>query len=212
MSFNRTAEAEVVVPSRAPSRSATERSEPRRARSQPVPTSAPKAKAKAKSMPLPPPEASRPARAEVSDISRFRSMSHRDKNIKLLELARRALRTKHPGLRDPNDVTKVLVHPGERNFTGHTERFMHDPQYCQQLRAAGCVDAQGKLARWTKDERGKDVYKDFEEVVAQERAGKGAQKGKGRGPSSKPSSAPSSSSSRGWEGSSSWNWRGSSWR
>ena len=136
-------------------------------------------------------------------------MSGRDKNLKLFDLARAALRKKHPGLRDPNDVTQWLVSPGSRNFTGHSERFRDDLEYRQLMLESGCVDRNGRLARWTKDDQGKDCFKDFEAIVAQERSQKGGQKGKGHGPTM-PSSAPSSSSSQSW-GSSSWNWQGSSW-
>ena len=149
-------------------------------------------------------------KAEVNDVRQFRQMSARDKNLKLFELARTALRKKHPGLKDPNDVTKWLVTPGSRNFTGHSERFRDDLEYRQLMLDSGCVDRNGRLARWTKDNQGKDCFRDFEAIVAQERAEKGVQKGKGRGPSV-PSSAPSSSSSQSW-GSSSWNWQGSSWQ
>ena len=142
-------------------------------------------------------------------------MSGRDKKLKLIELARTALRKKHPGLKDPNDVTKWLVVPGSRKFTGHSERFRDDPEYRKLLQDSGCVDRNGKLTLWTKDDHGNDVFKDFEEVIAQERAQKGMQlpsnqgKGKGRVPSM-PMSAPSSSSSQSW-GSSSWNWQRYSW-
>ena len=206
LSFKRPASS--GVPTSAPvakahNRPATERSEPPQARPTSRPTSAPKAKA------TPPPrEEPLAEKAEVNDVRRFRQMSARDKNLKLFELARTALRKKHPGLKDPNDVTKWLVHPGSRKFTGHSERFRDDLEYRQLMLDSGCVDQHGKLARWTKDSQGRDEYRDFEAVVAQERE-KGAQKGKGRGPSV-PSSAPASSSSHSW-GSSSWNWRGSSW-
>ena len=135
-------------------------------------------------------------------------MSGRDKKVKLIELARTALRKKHTGLKDPNDVTKWLVVPGSRKFTGHTERFQDDLEYRKLMQDSGCVDRNGKLTMWTKDDYGNDVFKDFEEVIAQERAQKGCirvKKGKGRG-SPVPKSAPSSSSSQSWS-SSSWNWQ-----
>ena len=194
------------VPSSAPvakasTRPATERLEPSQARPSSKPSAAPtvpKAKVALR------PNQDRD-RAAVTDVRQFRWMSHRDKNLKLLELARSALRKPHPGLRDRNDVTKWAIAPGSRKFTGHSERFRDDMEYRQLLVESGCVDSDGKLARWTKDAQGKDCYKDFEAVVAQENEG-GASKGEGRGLSS----APSSASSNSWS-SSSWNWRGSSW-
>ena len=151
-----------------------------------------------------------------NDVRQFSQMSGRDKKVKLLELARTALRKKHPGLKDPNDVTKWLVVPGSRKFTGHSERFRDDPEYRKLMQDSGCVDHNGRLTLWTKDDYGNDVFKDFEEVIAQENEQKGKQvpsnQGKGKGcVPSVPKSAPSSSSSQSW-GSSSWNWQRSSWK
>ena len=208
-----------VVPTSAPKakahiRPATERSEPSQARPTSRPTSAPKAKV------TPPPKSTWVGEepwtkddAVINDVRQFSQMSGRDKKMKLLDLARTALRKKHPGLKDPNDVTKWLVTPGSRKFTGHSERFRDDLEYRQLMLDSGCVDRSGKLALWTKDDHGKDVFKDFEAIVAHERAQKGSQKGKGQGKGRVPpvpKSAPSASSSHSW-GSSSWNWQGSSW-
>ena len=105
------------------------------------------------------------------------------------------------------------VSPGRARTLHYEERFRDDLEYRQLLLDSGAVDSNGKLARWTKDEQGKDCFKDFEAIVAQEREEKGVQKGKGKGKGKSRSSAPStpSPSSRSWS-SSSWNWRGSSWR
>ena len=123
-----------AVPTSAPkakasASAATERLKPSQAQPVSRPTSAPKAKV------TPPPSnewsydwatkewnEKEPAwskdDARENDIKQFSWMSGRDKKVKLIELARTALRKKHTGLKDPNDVTKWLVVPGSRKFTG----------------------------------------------------------------------------------------------
>ena len=214
--------ASVGVPSSAPvakasGNLATERSEPTRARPVAKPTSAPKARegpsqkgGKTKDAPSSKgggKKGPRPNRATISDIRQFRWMSSEDKNRKLLELARSARRKPHPGEKDTTDVTKWTIAPGSRTFTGHTERFRVDHEYRQLLQECGVVDKDGKLARWTYDDQGNYIFKDFEDIVAQEAERGWSTGGKGRGAPSAPSSSSSqswSSSSRNWQGSSRW--------
>jgi hypothetical protein len=222
-----------AVPTQAPkakahASAATERLEPSPARPVSRPTSAPKAQ-----VTQPPakdwydwdtnewrewkPKYAKEDAVET-DVRNFRQMSGRDKKSKLIELARTALRKKHTGLKDPSDVTKWLVVPGSRKFAGHTERFRDDLEYRKLCQDSGCVDRDGKLTMWTKDDYGNNIFQDFEEVIAQERAqGKGLPKqgrskyDKGKGSHQVPKSTSASSSSQSWS-SSSWNWQLSSWK